>query len=91
MAIEALTVPSYAERMAISSAQFRAARAWLDWTRKALADKAGVGLETVQAIERGYSDPRKSTLDKLERAFREAGIVFIDEGDAGGPGIRKIS
>jgi transcriptional regulator with XRE-family HTH domain len=65
--------------------------AWLDWTRKALADKAGVGLETVQAIERGYSDPRKSTLDKLERAFREAGIVFIDEGDAGGPGIRKIS
>ena len=69
----------------ITAAQIRAARALLDWEQTALAEKSGVSAVTISAIERGSSDPRASTLTKIQRAFEAAGIEFTN-GEA--PGVR---
>lgn len=56
----------------------------LDWEQPDLAEKSGVSLGTVSNIERG-SDPRASTLTKIQRALEAAGIEFTN-GEA--PGVR---
>jgi predicted transcriptional regulator len=79
--------PGYTEPM-IVPAQVRAARAWLGWTRAELARAAGVSPESIRDFEVGKSDPRQSTLGKIEQAFREAGIELFEE--AGGRrGVRS--
>jgi DNA-binding XRE family transcriptional regulator len=75
--------PVYTETMIIP-AQVRAARAWLGWTRAKLAAEAGVSAESVRDFEIGRTDPRQSTLTKIEQAFREAGVELFEE-----PGGRK--
>ena len=72
----------------ITAAQIRAARALLDWEQTALAEKSGVSAVTISAIERGSSDPRASTLTKIQRALEAAGIEFTN-GDT--PGVRLRS
>jgi len=74
------------ERM-ITPAQCRAARGLLGWSQRDLADAAKVGIVTVHQVEAGASQPRRSTLDVIRRAFESAGIEFIDE-NGGGPGVR---
>jgi predicted transcriptional regulator len=71
----------------ITSAQCRAARGLLAWSQQQLADAAGVGVVTVHQLEAGTSEPRRSTLDVVRRAFEKAGVEFIDE-NGGGPGVR---
>jgi transcriptional regulator with XRE-family HTH domain len=61
----------------IDARQCRMARAALNWTIPELAAEAGVHTATVQMFELG-SDPRVSTLDKIMRAFRDAGVEFPD-------------
>jgi transcriptional regulator with XRE-family HTH domain len=61
----------------------------LDWSLQKLADEAGLSFATVQRAERaetlsGYI----STAEKLRTTLEKAGIVFIDAGPDGGPGIR---
>jgi predicted transcriptional regulator len=77
----------YTETM-IVPAQVRAARAWLGWTRADLAKAAGISPESIRDFEMGRSDPRQSTLGKIEEAFRQAGLVLFEE--AGGRrGVRS--
>ena len=71
----------------ITPAQCRAARAFLGWNQKELAERAGIGPVAVNQFETGISEPRRSTLDVVRRAFERAGIVFIDE-NGGGAGLR---
>jgi transcriptional regulator with XRE-family HTH domain len=49
----------------------------LGWTRPKLADKAGIGVDTLLRIENGQSDPRASTLDSIQGALEAAGIEFV--------------
>lgn len=65
-------------------------RAALNWSTQELAQKAGVGANTVNRFESGQ-DARVSSVDKMRRAMEEAGVVFIADGEtstAGGPGVR---
>ena len=72
---------------AITPAQCRAARGLLGWNQKELAEKAGISAVAVNQFETGISEPRRSTLDVVRRAFEGAGVVFIDE-NGGGAGLR---
>ena len=83
------TTVSYAVKV-ITPAQIRAARALLGWTQAELAAAAGLGVVAVKSFERGRSDPRSSTLAKIEQALNAAGVIFFDAGENrdGGPGLR---
>lgn len=75
----------------ITSAQIRAARALIGWKQAELAAASGVSLPTIKNIELG-SDPKGSTLQKIQDALRSAGVVFLEPGDTrqGGAGVRLI-
>jgi transcriptional regulator with XRE-family HTH domain len=87
--------------MRITGAQIRAARAFLKWTVADLAKTAGVGISTVQEIEKIDGDPRiesglkwrsaarEEAIEKINRALNEAGITFLP-GNAQGIGLRGI-
>ena len=68
-------------------AQCRAARGLIGWSQQELARQAQVGIVTVHQLEAGLSQPRRATLEVIQRAFESAGIEFIDE-NGGGPGVR---
>jgi predicted transcriptional regulator len=71
----------------MTPAQCRAARGLLDWTQQELAHRAGVGIVTVRQVEAGTTEPRRATIDVIQRALTTAGVQFIDE-NGGGPGVR---
>jgi predicted transcriptional regulator len=74
----------------ITPEQCRAARGLLDWSQKDLADRAGVGTVTIHQLEAAVSQPRRSTLEVVRRAFEKAGVEFIDENGSGvGVRLRK--
>jgi transcriptional regulator with XRE-family HTH domain len=72
------------------AAQIRAARALLGWRQDDLAQAASVGITTIRRIEArdgpvmGYV----STMLRIQAAFEQAGIQFIDDDDTGGIGVR---
>ncbi|MDP3896820.1 MAG: helix-turn-helix transcriptional regulator [Mesorhizobium sp.] len=77
----------------ITAAQMRAARALAGIDQKALAERAGVSVPTIQRMEasdgvvRGVVD----TLSKVIQAFEEFGVEILAEGQAsagGGRGVR---
>ena len=74
----------------ISGAQIRAARALLGWTAKDLAQKAKVGVSTIQRIENAEGTPNvhAPNLAAIQSALEAAGIEFTN-GDA--PGLRMRS
>jgi transcriptional regulator with XRE-family HTH domain len=59
-------------------------------TQRQLADAAQVSLQSVKNFERGSSDPRGSTLARIEEVLQNAGVVFLDPSSAvpGGYGVR---
>jgi transcriptional regulator with XRE-family HTH domain len=65
--------------------QCRAARALIQWTRDELAAKARVSVVTVSNFENGKSSPQRATLDVMQRALEEAGVIFTN-GDE--PGVK---
>lgn len=69
------------------SAQCRAARALIDWSREDLAERSKVGLRTIVDFERGAREPRELTKDALRRALEAAGVLFVEQDDDG-PGVR---
>ena len=73
----------------LTSEQIRAARAMLRIEQKALAEMAGISLETVKRIERmpGAVSAYASTVDAIARALESAGVEFI-AGNGGGCGVR---
>jgi transcriptional regulator with XRE-family HTH domain len=68
----------------------RAARALLSWHQEDLAKAAGIGLATIQRLERGEGilAAHVSTMAKLKAALEKAGIRFIDPDENGGIGVR---
>jgi transcriptional regulator with XRE-family HTH domain len=73
----------------ITSAQIRAARGALRWSAQDLADRAGVGIQTVKRFELAPGVPRsrRRTLDKVRLTLEAAGIEFVGTPEDG-PGIR---
>jgi transcriptional regulator with XRE-family HTH domain len=71
----------------ITSAQCRAGRALLKWSRDELARTSRVALRTIIDFERDARAPREATLDSLARALESAGVIFVEENGAG-PGVR---
>lgn len=73
----------------ITSAQIRAARGLLDWSRRELAEKSGVGFSSLLRLESfaGIPSSNVKTLEALKKAFEEAGVEFIGT-PSDRPGVR---
>ena len=73
----------------ITSAQIRAARAMLDWSREQLSDNSGVGISALMRLESAEGVPSGNikTFEAVQRAFEKAGIEFIGSPEEGA-GVR---
>ena len=71
-----------------TSEQIRAARGFLRWSAKDLAEKAGLSLNTVQRMEAmdGVPGGLARNVEAIRRALEEAGIEFIPAGTYAGDG-----
>ena len=67
--------------------QVRMARAAVGWGGRELAERAKINPNTVSRIENG-GDALASTLDRIQAALEDAGVIFIDRNEDGGPGVR---
>lgn len=63
----------------IKASQIRAARALLNLSREELAKLSGVSAATIHNIENELHATNVATLDKLEVAFENVGILFIGQ------------
>jgi ribosome-binding protein aMBF1 (putative translation factor) len=63
----------------MSPEQVRAARGWLGWSQKDLADKAKVGLSTVKDYENGHRKPIANNLGAMQAAIEGAGIELVSD------------
>jgi transcriptional regulator with XRE-family HTH domain len=63
----------------ITPSQCRASRGLIRWSQQQLADAAKIGIVTVRQFENEQAMPRSATLQVLERALTEAGVIFIDD------------
>jgi transcriptional regulator with XRE-family HTH domain len=80
----------YQTPMAIFGNQLKAARALAGLDQKTLADRSGIGVNTLRNMEAagaGDVPGLARTLDKIVRALKAAGVTLVDE-DAGGRGVR---
>lgn len=68
----------------ITSAQIRAARGLLNWSRKDLAEKSGVSFASMMRLESfdGVPSSNVKTLEALKKAFEDAGVEFIGTPDS---------
>ena len=73
----------------ITSAQIRAARAMLDWSREVLSKNAGVGISALMRLEASDGVPSGNikTFESVQKAFESAGIEFIGTSESGA-GVR---
>ena len=73
----------------ITSAQIRAARGMLEWSRSDLAEKSGVGFSSMMRLEsaEGVPGAQFKTLEAIKSAFEAAGIEFIGTPEEGA-GVR---
>ncbi len=73
----------------ITSAQIRAARGMLDWSRKDLAEKSSVSFASMMRLESfdGVPSSNVKTLDAIKKAFENAGIEFVGTPE-NGAGVR---
>ena len=70
--------------------QIRAARVLLGLSQGDLAMEAAVSLGTIKRIEAAHQDlaGTAQTLSRIQKSLEAAGIVFIDQDDSRGPGVR---
>ena len=73
----------------ITSAQIRAARGMLDWSRQDLASHSGVSFASMRRLESFHGIPASNfkTLEAIKSAFEKAGIEFIGTPEEGA-GVR---
>ena len=73
----------------ITSAQIRAARALLDWSRQILSEHSGVGISALMRLESASGIPGGNikTFEAVQKAFEKAGIEFIGTPEDR-PGVR---
>ena len=74
----------------IHPVQIQAARSLLGLSQTELAKRASIGLATLQRLESAGREVRGSakTIWKLQRALETGGIIFIDQDEEHGPGVR---
>ncbi len=68
----------------------RAARGLIGWSQSRLAEASGLAVSTIKRME-GTDSTLKSSVEnvlKVQRALEDAGVVFTDQGDDRGPGVR---
>lgn len=66
------------KQVPIGAAEIRAARGFLSWTARDLAEKAGVSFSTVRRIEDAAGKPvRKRSIEAIRSAFEQHGIRFV--------------
>lgn len=75
----------------ISPEQCRAARAWLDWQQKQLAEAAGVSLSTVRDFEAGRRVPMANNAKALVAALEAGGVRLTMAADGSPRGIERTS
>ena len=70
--------------------QIRAARSLLGMSQQDLATSATVGLATLKRIEAAGNDLTGTlqTMSRIKKALEVAGIVFIEQDEQQGPGVR---
>jgi transcriptional regulator with XRE-family HTH domain len=75
---------------ALTGAQIRAARALIRWSAEDLARESALGVTTIRRAELTESETSMTTVNDLavRRALEAAGVMFIDEDDTTGPGVR---
>jgi transcriptional regulator with XRE-family HTH domain len=75
--------------LVIDATQIRAARALLGIDQKELAALSGCGIATIRRIE-GADGPAgtSKTITRIRRALEAAGVVFIEQDEKQGPGVR---
>lgn len=73
----------------ITSAQIRAARGMLSWSRKDLAEHSGVSFASMMRLESFEGVPASNfkTLESVKQAFERAGVEFIGTPECGA-GVR---
>ena len=73
----------------ITSAQIRAARALLDWSRSDLAENSGIGFSSMLRLESadGVPGAQFKTLEAIKNTFEKAGVEFIGTPEEGA-GVR---
>lgn len=72
----------------ISAKQVRAARVFLGWEQRELAEKSGLSLPTIQRMEKlGMERSQAGNVERVQRALETAGVEFIPE-NGGGAGVR---
>ena len=71
-------------------AQLRAARGLLGWSQNELAKAARVGLSTIRRMEASDGSLRGTAENvwKVQKVLEEAGVLFIDDDEELGPGVR---
>lgn len=67
----------------IEGRQIRAARGLLEWSRSDLVRASGVSMSALLRLESTQADTRSSTVNKVVAALEDAGIVFVNDGQAG--------
>lgn len=74
----------------ITAEQIRAARALLGWSQPKLVETSGVSLPTIVRMESAIGPGRSSAsnVDAVRRALVEAGVLFLERDEMGGPGVR---
>lgn len=75
--------------MLLTGGQIRAARGFLNWSARELAQVANLGLSTVQRVEAGGAITG-ANLNAIRHTLEAAGIEFIPENESGaGVRLRK--
>ena len=72
----------------ISAKQIKAARLFLDWEQRDLAQKSGLSLPTIQRMEKlGLGRSSAVNAEKIRMTLEAGGVTFIPE-NGGGAGVR---
>lgn len=79
-------INTHLDKITVTPAQIRMARAALGWSVRDLGEKAGISANTVSRIETG-ADAKASTMNAMQRALEAGGVQFIPE-NGGGAGVR---
>ncbi|ATC33032.1 XRE family transcriptional regulator [Caulobacter vibrioides] len=72
----------------ISPAQIRMARAALGISVRELAERSQVADSTIHRFESNKGGMQTGTLDRIQAALENDGIVFLAADATGGPGVR---
>ena len=75
----------------VNAAQMRAARGLVGWSQTRLAKASGLALSTIKRME-GERGPMRSSAEnvvKVQQALEDAGVIFTDRNEDGGPGVRS--